>query len=676
MAEERTITTVFKADISNFSASTQQLSRYVAQVNSEFKDATASMGKWNDNAEGLRAKITQLNGLHDAEAKKLKLLEDEYNKLTDEQKKNTKQGQQLATAINNQSAKVKEVQRNIDHYSGALKELEDAGVETTAELKALTKAAQDAAKAQEKELAEAAKKAAEEQDKLTKELEEQKQAAKDLGGSIATGAAAGIAGIGAACVGAFAGLNSLVEETKELRTQMGQLETTFAQQGHSVKAAEKTYGDLYAVLGDSGKATEASMHIAQMAKSEKELADISNILTGVYATFGDSLPVEGLAEAMNHTANLGSVQGSLADALEWAGVNVDDFNAQLETLNTEEERAQLINSTLNGIYGESAAKYKEVNAEVIAANEAQNNYNQAMAEIAEKAQPAITSFKTAMVGVLQTVLEKFSEVDIDGLIGKISGAITTLVEVALPPLMTALTWVLDNANWLVPVLGVLVGIIGAISAAVKIYTIVANAAKVAQLALNLAMSANPIGLVITAVGLLVAAFVLLWTKCDGFRNFFIKMWDGIKKVGSSVADFIGGVFESTMGTVKGVINSVIELINGAIGTINKIKVDIPEWVPKFGGSSFGLNIPKIPKLAEGGIVDRATLAMIGEAGKEVVMPLENNTAWIDKLADKIGAKGGNQTTNNTFNYRFEKMETSRHALHKANLETKRILMEV
>lgn len=646
MPDERTITTVFRADISNFSASTQQLNRYVAQVNAEFKNSTASMNRWNDNAEGLRAKITQLNGLHEAESRKLKELEAEYNKLTDEQKKNTKQGQQLATAINEQSAKVKETKKNIDYYTDSLNELTEAGVDTKEEL-----------------------------EKVNQKLDDQKQAAKDLGGSIARGAAVGIAGIGAACIGAFAAINSLVEETKELRTQMGQLETTFTQAGHSVDASKKTYGDLFAVLGDSGKATEASMHIAQMAKNEKELADISNILTGVYATFGDSLPVEGLAEAMNHTAKLGSVQGSLADALEWAGVNVDDFNAQLETLGTEEERAAHINSTLNGIYGETATKYKEVNAEVIAANEAQNKYNQAMADIATKAQPAITSFKTAMVGVLQTVLEKFNEVDLEGLIGKISGAITSLVEVALPPLMTALTWVLDNANWLVPVLGSLVGIIGAISAGIKIYNGVMKIARTVQLAWNLALSANPIGIVVIAIAGLVAAFVLLWNKCEGFRNFFIKMWEGIKKAGSSAAEFIGDVFEGTINTVKGIINGVISLINGAIGAINKLKVEIPDWVPKYGGSTFGVNIPKIPTLAEGGVVDKATLALIGEAGNEVVMPLEKNTAWIDKLADKISAKSG--TTSKTYNItnKFERMETSRLALHKANLETKRILKE-
>lgn len=612
---ERTITTVFRADISQFSAATQQLNRNVAQVNSEFKNATASMGRWNDNTDGLRAKLTQLNGVLDAEKNRLSMLEAQYAELQRQGKGNTVEAQKLATAINNQSAKVKETEKNINYYTKSLKELEDAGVNTKDEL-----------------------------NKLNKEMEEQKQAAKELGGNILKGAALGVAGFAAACVGALGTISSIVDETKELRTQMAQLETTFTQQGHSVEASKKTFDDLVGVLGDTGKATEAAMHLGQIAKSEKDLTDYTNILTGVYATFGDSLPVEGLAEAINHTANLGSVQGNLADALEWAGVNVDDFNAQLEMLNTEEERAALINDTLNGIYSETAEKYKEVNKEVIAANEAQNKYNQAMAEIGEKAQPAITSFKLAIVEVLQTVMNKFSEVNIEGLIGKITGAITTLVNTALPPLMTGLTWVLDNANWLVPTLGSIVGIIGAISAGIKIYNTVVGIAKTVQMAWNLALNANPIGLIITAVVGLVSAIVVLWNKCEGFRNFF-----------------------------KDFVNVIISGVNALIKGLNKVSFDIPDWVPAIGGNKFGFNIPLIPKLAQGGVIDKPTLAMVGEAGKEAVMPLENNTAWIDKLADKLSGKM--QANNVTYNIQntFEKMETTALAQHKANLELKRIL---
>lgn len=647
MAEERTITTVFRADISNFSASTQQLNRYISQVNAEFKNSTASMGRWNDNAEGLRAKITQLTKVHEAESRKLQELEAQYAQLTDEQKKNSKQGQQLATAIHEQSAKVKECKKNIDFYTDSLQELTDAGVETKAEL-----------------------------EKVNKKLEDQKQAAKELGGGIARGAAAGIAGIGAACIGALAGLNNLVEETKELRTQLGQLETAFAEAGHSVDTSKKTFDDLYAVLGDSGAATEAALHLGQFAKSEAELEELTNSLTGAYAKFGASLPLENIAEGASTTLTLNQANAGMVDAIEFAGGSVEEFNKKLQSLDTEEEKRAFILQTLNESYGEAGKQYKEVNKEVLAANDAQNQYNQSMAAIAEKAQPAITSFKLAMVGVLQTILDKFSEVDLEGLIGKISGAITTLVETALPPLMTAITWVIDNANWLVPVLGGLVGIIGAISAGIKIYNTVMAIAKTVQLAWNLALSANPIGLVVIAIAGLVAAFVTLWNKCEGFRNFFIKMWEGIKKIGSSVADFIGGIFEKKIGVVKGIINGVISLINGAISAINKLKVEIPDWVPKYGGSTFGVNIPKIPTLAEGGIVDGATLAMIGEAGKEAIMPLENNTQWLDKLADRISARTGNQSNTYNITNKFERMETSRHALHKANLETKRILAGV
>lgn len=644
MADNKEITTVFRADISQFSAATQQLNRYVAQVNSEFKNSVASMQKWNDNTKGLQAKINQLNGVLAAEKLKLAELEKQYNSLTDEQKQNTAHGQKLATAINNQRAAVKETEKNIEHYTKSLNELKDAGVDTKEEL-----------------------------EKLNKKMDDQKKAAKELGGGVLKGAAVGVAGFAAACGAALGTLSNIVEETKELRTQMGMLETTFTQQGHSVDAAKQTYDELYSVLGESDRATEAAQQLAQIAKNEQELEQMTNTLTGVYATFGQSLPVEGLAEAMNATANIGSVQGVLADALEWSGVNLEQFNEKLEGLNTEEERAALINTTLNGLYGETATKYKEVNAEVIAANDAQNKYNQAMADIGAKAQPAITSFKIAMVEVLQTILAKFNEVDIAGLIGKITAAITTVVNVALPPLMSALTWILDNLNWLVPVLGTVIGLITGISTAIKAYNAVVKIARTVQLAWNLAMTMNPIGLIIIAVAGLVTAITLLWKHSDKFRNFFIGMWDGIKKAVAAVGDFLGDVFEGISKAFKGFINFFISGINSVIGSLNKLSVTIPDWVPEFGGKKFGFNINKIPKLAEGGVIDQPTLAMVGEAGKEAVMPLENNTAWIDKLASKLSGKLGASNVSYTVNNTFEKMETSRHALHRANLETKRIL---
>lgn len=643
MADTREITTVFRADISQFSAATQQLNRNVAQVNSEFKVATASMQRWNDNTDGLRAKLTQLNGVLDAEKQRLGLLEAQYAELVRQGKANTQEAQKLATAINNQKAKVLETEKSIDHYTDSLKELEKAGVETKEEL-----------------------------DDLNQSLEDQKQSAKELGGGIMKGAALGVAGFAAACAGALGTLSSIVEETKELRTQMGQLETAFTTQGHSVEASKKTFDDLFSVMGDSGAATEAALHLGEFAKSEKELEELTNSLTGAYAKFGTSLPLENIAEGASTTLTLNQANAGMVDAIEFAGGSVEEFNEKLQSLDTEEEKRAFILQTLNDSYGEAGEKYKEVNKDVIEANKAQNEYNQTMADVAEKVQPAITSFKLAMVEVLQTIMAKFSEADIAGLITGITNVITTLVNTVLPPLMTALSWVLDNLNWLAPLLGGLVGTITAISAAIKIYNGVMKIAKTVQLAWNMVLAANPIGIVITAIGLLVAAFVVLWNKCEGFRKFFINLWDTIKNIGINAADSIGEAFTSAMSVAKGAINGIISAINGAIRAINKIKVNIPDWVPEFGGRTIGFKLKEIPKLAAGGIIDKPTLAMVGEAGKEAVMPLENNTAWIDKLADKLNGKMG-ASNSYTINNNFERMETSRLALHKANLETKRIL---
>lgn len=169
-----------------------------------------------------------------------------------------------------------------------------------------------------------------------------------------------------------------------------------------------------------------------------------------------------------------------------------------------------------------------------------------------------------------------------------------------------------------------------------------------------------------------------WSKNFGFcgeiLNSFLatikNIWDSIKRIFGGIIDFVAGVFtgdwrrawqgvkdifggimDGLGAVIKAPLNAVIGLINGAIGAINSsVSLDIPDWVPKFGGRSFGVNIPKIPYLAKGGIIDSPTLSMVGEAGKEAVVPLENNTQGLDLLASKLMERlGGLGSTGNSNN---------------------------
>ncbi|MFL0245530.1 hypothetical protein [Candidatus Clostridium stratigraminis] len=112
-----------------------------------------------------------------------------------------------------------------------------------------------------------------------------------------------------------------------------------------------------------------------------------------------------------------------------------------------------------------------------------------------------------------------------------------------------------------------------------------------------------------------------------FTGNWSKAWNGVKNVFSGIVNTFGAV-------MKAPLNGIIGLINGTIGGLNKIKV--PGWVPGLGGS--GIDIPKIPYLARGGVINQPTLAMVGERGQEAVMPLENNTGWINNLAGQISAQ--------------------------------------
>ena len=479
---------------------------------------------------------------------------------------------------------------------------------------------------------------------------EQQEAFAKIGTAAGT-LAKGVMSVGAVLGGAFV---TAIEATREYRTSMGQLETAYTTAGHSAESAKNTYSDLNAILGDSGQATEAAQMLANLTDSEQELDEWTHILTGVYSEFGEALPVEGLAEAALHTAKVGEVQSSLADALEWSGRSVDDFNKQLAKCSTEQERQELITKTMNELYGEQATKYKEVNKDVIAAEKANQKLTDAFAQIGAVGEPILTAIKekvaemvTIAVPHIQSFIDKFK--DLKQWIADNKTTIDTWVAVIIGATVTIGTFLLI-LNW------------GAIM------TAAANAIKtvrIAILALNTALKANPIGFVISLIAGLVAAFIYLWNNNEGFRKFWLNMWEKVKDVTAKVISAVKNKFndlqdgfnkvkttfsniqktisekmESAQKTVKKVIDKIKGFFPLSLGKIFS-NIKIPKISVSGGKAPFGIaGKGKLPSFsvkwnAEGAIFNRPAifstpygLQGVGEAGAEAVAPIDKLQSYV------------------------------------------------
>nr|DAL21451.1 MAG TPA_asm: minor tail protein [Caudoviricetes sp.] len=168
------------------------------------------------------------------------------------------------------------------------------------------------------------------------------------------------------------------------------------------------------------------------------------------------------------------------------------------------------------------------------------------------------------------------------------------------------------------------------------------------------------GIFTALLGIIIAPFETLWdtvknvfngvqTILQGISNVFKGIFTGdMKTTLEGFKQIFKRVFDSLWSIAKAPLNLIIRGINWLIKGANKIHFDTPDWVPGIGGKTFGINIPQIPLLAKGGVISQPTQAIIGEAGREAVVPLENNMEWLDILADKLANKIGTSGTNNIY----------------------------
>lgn len=327
-------------------------------------------------------------------------------------------------------------------------------------------------------------------------------------------------------------LMGLAEATREYRDDMAKLETAFTTAGHSTETASQLYEDFYAILGESDRSVEAVNHLAELTKNEQDLAKWSDICAGVTAKFGDSLPIEGLTEAANETAKVGQVTGPLADALNWAGISEDEFNEKLAACNSEQERAALITETLNKEYKAAADEYNELTASTQDARRATSQMEEAQANLGEAIEPVTTAWTNLKAKALEAILP---------VVQTVAGWVEKLVQ-----------WMRENQTAATIITGVVIALataLGVLAVALGISTLI-QTVTTAFAALNLTLLANPIVLIVAAIAALVAAFIYLWNNCEGFRNFWIGLWENIKAAAGAVAEWFSATWDAALAWLK------------------------------------------------------------------------------------------------------------------------------
>lgn len=537
---------VFKADGTvDFNKSLKEITASIQENRSAFNLVKSTWDESTKTAEKLKETQKYLAEQTKDYSDKITILSRQLDELESAENRDEK-------AIQNKRNQLNQAKTSLNNYKKGLEEVEE-------KLKSGSARMQDYAK------------------KLDNLGEKAKSAGEKMGG-VST-AAAGLAGAVAATVPA----------TAEYRKIMASLESSSELAGYSAEETEQTYKTLYGVLADDQTAATTTANLQALGLSQGQLQELLNGTIGAWAKYGDSIPIDGLAESINETAKTATVTGTFADVLNWAGTSEDAFNAKLANCRNESERANLIMQELaNQGLMQAGQKWQENNANLVAGNQATADFQQATAELAETVAPIVTQITQIVAGLLA----KFNSLppSTQQIIGVI-----VLLTAALGPALSGIGFMTSGVG------SMMNGFSKATPIVKSLWTV---------------LKANPILLIISLITLVVTGIVTLYNKCEWFR-------DGVNGIGRSIKDFFEGIGDALK------------------------KFFSFYWIPKIkmphfqitGG--FSLVPPKVPKVsvkwyANGGILNRPTifgsngnsLMGGGEAGKEAVLPIDLLKSYI------------------------------------------------
>ena len=548
-------------------------------LGSEMKVVQSQFDKNDDSVEALTARNQVLGKEIDAQKKKIETLRKALENASTSFGENDRRTQQWQIQLNNAQAALNNMERELDQNQRAIDSMGDE--------------MRDAAQQTDK-FGDEIDDAADKTDKASGKLEKVGSVLKGL----AVTAGAAVAAAGAALAGLTKSFLDLAESTREYREDQAKLDAAFTTAGFTAEQAGEAYTGFYAILGEEDRSVEAVNHLAKLCSTEEELAQWTDIAAGVWATFGDSLPIEGLTEAANETAKTGTITGQLADALNWAGVNEEAFQSALDGCSSEQERAALITDTLNGLYQEAAENYKTLNGDVMEAQRAQALLTDAYAQLGAIAEPIMTTLKTMAADVLTAMIPFVSLMGegLQGVLNGTAGAAETFAE-GISGLVSVL---MEKLSTIVPVIGeaILASLPVLLEAGVNIIATLVTGIVNAQPQLAAAALSIVLQLVTSLTELapqrLQAAMQVVATLASGIAS-------ALPQLVPTIVQMVVQICQTLIANLPLILDAALQLVTGlAQGILNALPVLIaalPEIIN--GIVTFLLN--SIPQIIETGI---------------------------------------------------------------------------
>ena len=380
-------------------------------------------------------------------------------------------------------------------------------------------------------------------------------------------------------------MSQLADETREYQRIMGSLEVSSKRAGYTAEETADTYRQLYGVLGDDQTAATTTANLQALGFAQADLKDLTNAAIGAWATYGDSIPIDGLAESINETIQAGQVTGNFADVLNWAGTSEDDFNAKLENAADSTERANIVMEELarQGLV-EAGEAWQKNNESLVESNQAAADFQDTMAEMSERLSPVLTAVQEGITGILDAILDASSGIDFGSIAQAVSDGFGWIIENVIPAISSLVSWFMQLDPQMQQFIGIIAGVAAAAGPVISAVQGIVGVVSALM---------SPVTLAVGAIGLLVAAFVNLWQTNEGFRESITAIWnqlvttfqtftqgivDRLNELGfnfenigqviqaawQALCDFLAPVFEGAFQAVANIFDTITGAILGVL----------------------------------------------------------------------------------------------------------------